>query len=245
MKKIFIKGTSAVLATFLMVGCGSDGACCEEGKTTLLSVKPKGTIIDDDTRTVVLEEKSEPNAFIVQKIAPTAIAHANDSLEMIKISTCKTVHYDADSSYDSDGNDQNLSYQWSDISSGIVSNESSFEYKYKSKGAYEMTLAVTDEDNLTAIDRVCVLVGIDEEDIPLVAIAGGDIEVNTDEKVSLSGRGFCTDDSLKYEWREGDKVLSSESSFESSFEAGKHTLIFTIENLEGDRATDSMVINVL
>lgn len=245
MKKVLIKGTSAVLAAFLFVGCGSDGACCEEGKTVLLDVQPKGTTTDEPTRTVVFEEKNEPKEFIVPNIAPTAIAHANDSLEMIKISTCETVQYDAGSSYDPDGNDQNLSYLWSDMSSRIVRDESSFKYRYDTKGAYEMTLIVIDEDDLIAIDRVCVLVNIEEEDIPLIAKAGGNMEVTVDEKVSLSGRGFCTDDSLKYEWKEGDEVLSSEAGFERSFEAGKHTLIFTIEDIEGNRATDSMVVNVL
>lgn len=244
MKKMLIGGTSVLLSTFLLVGCGA-GACCEDGVEVLSDVQPKDTITIEDTKSVIVEERGDSKEFIVQNMAPNAIAHANGSLEMIKISTCQSVHFDAGSSYDPDGNDQNLSYLWSNQNSHIISDESSFDYRYDNKGVYEMTLIAVDEDNLTAIDRVCVLVSMDEDELPLVAKAGGNLEVNLDEKVNLSGRGFCRDDILKYEWKEGDKVLSSDAGFETSFETGKHTLIFTIEDFEGNRAADSVVINVL
>lgn len=239
MKNVFIKGTSALLSTFLLVGCG-DGACCEDRVRVLTDVQPKGDI------TVLVEKKNEPKEFIVPNIVPKAIAHANDSLEMIKISTCASVQYDAGSSYDPDGYDQNLSYAWIDIDSNLMSNEKSFSRRYSKKGLYETTLMVKDEQNLTAIDRVCILVNIDEDDIPLIARVSGDLEVNADEKVSLFGRGVCRDDISKYEWRYDDGILlSSEANFESNFEIGKYTLILTIEDIEGNRATDSVVINIL
>jgi PKD repeat protein len=244
MKNILFGGTSVLLSTFLLVGCGA-GACCEDGVEVLSNVQQKSTVSVENTNSATIEERSETTEFIVPNIPPYAIAHADDSLEMIKISTCQTVHFDADSSYDPDGNDQNLSYLWSNKHSLIVSDERSFNHRYDKKGLYEMTLIVVDEDNLTAIDRVCVLVNMDEDELPLIAKAGGNLEVNSNEKVSLSGRGFCRDDILKYEWKEGTNILSSEAGFESSFETGKHTLLFTIEDFEGNRATDSIVINVL
>lgn len=235
MKNVFIQGSSVLLSTFLLVGCG-DGACCEDGKRVL---SDNGTIVKKE------EQKNEPKDFEVPNIVPTAIAYANDSLEMIKIATCESVHFDGSSSYDPDGNDQNLSYMWSDMNSTIMSNEKSFTHRYDKKGIYETTLVVTDEQNLTANERVCVLVNIDEDDIPLIARAGEDIEINSDKKVSLSGRGICRDDIAKYEWKEGDNLLSLESSFDISFEAGEHTLILTIEDIEGDKAFDSVTINVI
>jgi len=244
MKKVFIQGISAALSTFLIVAC-SNGACCENDVNVLSSVQLKGTlgVGDIQTKKVTVDENISKYPVVVP-LLPKAVAHANCKREMINVCLYAMVKFDADSSYDPDGDSQDLSYAWSNLESYKISNEKSFVTKYDKKGFYETTLKVTDEQNLTAIDRVCVLVEMDALDVPLIAKAGEDAEVLLNEKVSLSGRGVCRNDDLTYAWREGEILISTEANFERSFEVGEHTLVLTIKDVEGNSAVDSVVINV-
>ncbi len=241
MKKTFIQGTSVLLSAFLLVGC-SDGACCEDGVEVLSTLQPNGEERTQEIKKVLVEENST-NEFIIPNLAPKAVAYANDSLEMIKVCACESVQFDASSSYDPDGDDTNLSYLWSDKNDFIINDQSSFEQQYDHQGVYEMTLTVRDDHNATSVDRVCVLVNIDEEYIPLNVHIGGDRNVKAGEKISLFGRAICRNDDLNYAWSVADKLLSTEAVFEHSFEVGEHILTLTIEDSEGNSATDSVVIN--
>jgi hypothetical protein len=238
MKRIIYIGILLV-STLLLVGCGSnEGACCEDEKLILSNITPKGGIVNEPKKTIQVDKTPKP-------IAPTAIAHANDNLEVLKISKCQaTVNFDANSSYDSDGNSENLSYLWKDSNAQILSDKDSFTKRFVKKGAYEITLIAIDEDNLTSIDRVCVLVNIDETEIPLVAKVSGNLKIKENQNINLSARAICRDDISKYEWRENDKLLSSDRNFVNNLKAGTHTLTLTIEDNQGNRAVDIVDINV-
>lgn len=241
MRNIMIKGTFALLSGFLLVGC-SDGACCEDGVEKILTTQPKNENRVEQPKRVLVEDQ-DPNVFVIPNLKPIAIAYANDSLEMIKLCTFESVRFDANSSYDPDGDDSMLSYVWRDMDHLIVSDQSSFQYTYEKQGVYEMTLVVIDDQLQTAVDRVCVLVNMDEEDIPLSAKAGGDRSVNTGEKISLSAHAMCRYDTLTYEWVREGEVLSTEADFEYVFEVGAHALTLTIKDAEDNIAIDRVVIN--
>jgi hypothetical protein len=179
------------------------------------------------------------------QVKPKAIAMIGKNRKILKTKTCKLIKFDAKNSFDPDGNSTNLQYQWLNIKSNTISTKKSFVHKYDKKGLYEATLKVTDEQKLSAIDRVCILVGISEKDIPLIAKAGNDQKISSSTKVKLNGRAVCRNDIVKYEWKEGQNILSTNPIFENHFEAGKHKLTLTIEDKKGNKATDEVVLNVI
>ena len=119
-----------------------------------------------DEKNIILDIQSKDTfktpVITTPMMAPQAIAQVNNNKKIIKASVYQLVRFDAGSSYDPDGNDLNLSYLWTDTNSHKVNNEKTFVRKYDQKGLYEITLTVKDEQNLTTVDKVCVLVGIDE-----------------------------------------------------------------------------------
>ncbi len=241
-----IKTTVLLAGLFSFVGCG--GECCEDDVSEVKSVTPSGTVTtstDTPTNTVVpatgnIEEKGE-----VKPIPPIAIVTANGSTELIEVPPCTTVEFSADQSSDPDGPDENLTFSWTSMRAcPLDTNSSSFEHKFGTKGLYETTLIVTDEQNLTAIDRICVLVGIEEADMPLIADAGVDVEISADQNVTLSGRAICRDDVANFEWKEGNETISEEAKFTGTLPVGEHTLKLYIEDIAGQKACDSVVVTV-
>jgi len=251
MKKIFGYTLSVCMATFMLVGCsGSEGACCESAVNATSNLIQKGIVENNATKKIEKKvenkvEKEKLKTVTIEAIAPIAVAHANGQYKMIKVSTCKIVTFDADSSYDPDGDSENLSYVWSDLDKKVVSTDSSFEKRFSKKGLYEMTLTVTDEQNLTDVDRVCILSGISEMCMPLLADAGEDRVVKAGKKVTLKGRGICRDDIVKYTWKENGKVISTKDSFDTTLSLGEHTLTLIIEDMEGKTAKTTVVVTVI
>ncbi len=231
MEKLFIKGYSLIFLTLsmsfalLFIGCSGQNV-----KNSVSSVQPKS---------------SPTNEYIVPQIAPYAIANIDNDTKIAKSTASKLIKFDAKKSYDPDGNNQALSYKWINENSQIISTEKSFVHKYDKKGLYETTLIVTDAQNLTAIDKVCVLVDIDKNDIPLIVETGEDQIVNAYEKVNLTSRIACRDDKLKYEWRDGKNLLSTKANFTKEFAEGRHTLVLTVEDFRGNRASSSVVVLTL
>jgi len=247
MKKVFVYGLSVCVVTLMLVGCGagSEGACCESPSKESLSIVRKGLIDNNATKKIEKIQERPKKIAIIKPIPPVAVAHANGQYKLIKVSNCESVTFDADSSYDPDGDSEKLSYVWSDLDKKVVSNDSSFKKMFSNKGLYEMTLTVTDEQNLTDVDRVCVLSGISEMCMPLLADAGEDRVVKVGEKVTLKGRGICRDDIVKHTWKENGKVISTKDSFDTTLSLGKHTLTLVIEDMEGNTATTTVVVSVI
>lgn len=235
MFKVFIKIFSVLFLVLIFVNWNSNLFSNTLSKTALKSKK---------IETNLTPPSSHKTKSKIPK-APKAIVQVSGNTKITKTATSKLIQFDAKSSYDPDGNDQNLLYRWINMDSNIISDKKSFIHKYDKKGLYETTLLVTDAQNLTAIDRICVLVDIDKNDIPLIVQTGEDQKVNANEKVSLTGRAVCRDDIAKYEWREGEKLLSTKANFTSTFKAGKHTLVLTIEDFKGNKATDSVTISTI
>ena len=76
----------------------------------------------------------------------------------------------------------------------------------------------------------------------LDAVAGEDQHVSKGTRVTLDG-STSTGTDLTYEWTEGGKILSTESSFEMVFDSGTHEIMLTVSN-GTDTRTDTVTIVV-
>ena len=231
-----IKTTVLVAGLFGFVGCG--GECCEADVSISKGApieKPSVVGTGSDVNVSNIEEE------IIQ-LPPVVVV--NDGIGLIYVDPCDTVTLTSVGTYDPDGDDENLSYQWTSIHGCPMSTESTFEHRFGEVGAYEATLTVTDEQNLTAFDRLCVLVGIDESEIPLIADAGADFEVNGEQNVTVSGHAVCRDESIEYKWMENGEIISNSPTFSKIFSEGSHELKLTIEDLAGNKTCDSVVVTV-
>jgi hypothetical protein len=233
-----IKTTALLAGLFGFVGCG--GTCCESDVSVNESGAPSVTPSSVPSETIpIVTPKGEPKVEKEKNSMPP-VAVANDGVGIIEIPPCSIVHFTSEDN----GNDDNITYSWTSMHSQLMSNKSSFDHKFGKKGLYETTLTVTDEQNLTAMDRVCILVGINESEIPLVADAGADEEIGSEQNVTLTGRAVCRYDVASFQWKEGNTIISNEAIFSSNLPLGKHTLKLIIEDFAGKKAYDSVVVTV-
>ena len=147
-----IKTTVLVAGLFGFVGCG--GECCE-GDVSISKGVPFETpkVIENGTGTPQGEEKKK-----IEPIPPIAVATMNENDFNITIKPCDVVYFDSNKSTDPDGNVSSMSYVWSKLDGSTISEEKSFFHKFNSKGVYEITLTVTDEQDLNSTDTVLVTV---------------------------------------------------------------------------------------
>jgi PKD repeat protein len=241
-----VKATLLPVVVFGFVGCGS-GACCESDVNKGKGLTPNGT--ENKQLIPTPKNKLTPTGTVTPPApkAPIApIAVINDHIGVISVSNhCQAIPFTSIGSYDPDGDNTKLHYMWTTLDGKEISQESDFSHKFPENGIYETTLTVTDEQNLTGTDKVCILVGIDESHIPLVADAGKDIEVSQNESVTLSGRAVCRDDVASYIWQEEGTTLSEKPTFTTSkLPVGEHTLKLIIEDFAGNKTCDKVKVTV-
>ena len=95
-------------------------------------------------------------------------------------------------------------------------------------------------------DTKIVDVNTTENQAP-TANAGADQNVMEDESVTLRASASSDSDGtiVSYEWKEGDSVLSTASSFiKADFTVGTHTITLTVTDDNGATATDTVVVTV-
>jgi hypothetical protein len=142
-----IKTTVLLAGLFGLVGCG--GSCCESD--TSLN---KGNI-----PTPKSEIKNLTPDGNVTNNTPVAVATINgNDFNTTVVRPCEKVYFDSNNSTDPDGNVSNMTYSWDQLEGYHLSDDSSFFYKFKDAGSYEIILTVTDEQNLTSTDSVLVKV---------------------------------------------------------------------------------------
>ena len=229
-----VKVTLLSTVVFGFIGCGS-GACCESDtskpEATGYTV-PDGTLKEKGTQAPKIPLLPTGNTI---NFKPDGVANNKDYL--IGAKPCEVVKFKDIGEYEKD---TKLSYKWIDRCGKLLSSQSEFEHTFHKQGAYETTLVVTDDKNNIGTDHVCVLVGIEKSEIPLMADAGIDTTVNSDETIKLISRLVCQEkEDVTYTWSEDGSTLR----FPLTLPVGKHTLILTADDGQ-TKAKDSVVITV-
>ncbi len=134
--------------------------------STLIAIGCSASKLKDDSKdkkvTIKNIEKQKQEIKIVQK-EPTAIATINKKTNIAQAKTYQLIKLDATNSYDPDGNNKRLTYIWTNNQKNIISNKKNFVQRYNKKGLYEVTLEVTDEQQLSSKDKVYILVDLDKK----------------------------------------------------------------------------------
>jgi len=126
---------------------------------------------------------------VVEKQAPTANAGGDKSIVIGNSVTLKASGLDMDGSI--------ISYSWSE-NGNPLSDKQSFTYKPTTLGAHTLTLTVTDNDNLTAIDSVKITVVEKPNTEPIAKAASYTLEEDTSKSITLEGSD-ADNDALTYE----------------------------------------------
>jgi len=133
-----------------------------------------------------------------------------------------------------DGGASNLTYSWSNGSTGVTPNIGALPI-----GSHTFTLTVTDAQGLFSRDTVIIKVIA-----PPVANAGADQTVKQGTSITLDGSA-STGDGLSYQWKEGGTTLSTNSSFtKNDFTAGTHTITLTVTDSAGATSSDDVIIKL-
>ncbi|MCK5582074.1 MAG: PKD domain-containing protein, partial [Candidatus Omnitrophica bacterium] len=173
--------------------------------------------------------------------APVVIAGPDRS-----VSIGEVVMFNASESSDNIGIEN---YNW-DFGDGNSESEMIVNHTYTAAGTFTATLTVTDDAGMTATDTVVITV-MSNPNQPPVANAGSDqviddIDGSGSELVTLDGFGSSDPegDTLVYEWKEGDIILSSSASFSYDFTIGAHTVTLTVTDNSGATDTDTVDIKI-
>jgi hypothetical protein len=231
MRNRVIKIISSIFTLLFLIGC-------ENNLNNTNSNDKSNRVVDLS----VIEKQENSLQSLTIPIEPSAIIHVNGQRGLANTTTHKLLNIDASSSFDPDGDSQKLSYIWTNMNGYLLSNEKTFVTKYDKKSFDEITLRVIDEQKLTSLDRVCILVDMYESEVPLVVRVDGDHKVEAGKTTHLTGRGVCRKDIVKFEWREDGLLLSNQATLKAKFGKGEHVLTLTIEDMEGNQATDNIII---
>jgi outer membrane autotransporter protein len=177
--------------------------------------------------------------------APTANAGQDLTLMDTNGDGSEEVSLDASGSSDGDGNI--VSYQWlegdTEVATGVTPTFT------LGLGAHNLTLRVTDNDNLVGEDQVVVTV-VNDTTTP-TANAGVDqtlIDEDGDgsESVSLDGTGSIDPDGsiVTYQWLEGDQEIATGATTSVTLNVGEHTLTLRVTDDAGLTHEDQVLVNI-
>ncbi len=243
MKKNIIKTTVLVAGLLWFSGC--EDTCCtgdsiaSKGGVTegVPFIRPVKNIEESGGQVSVDDKNSTPKTTTIPTLNPDAVANNEDN---VSVTHCEYVDFTDLQEYDS-----NVTYKWTNLDGSTLSDEKEFKHRFSENGLYEVTLTVSDETNATGTDKICLLVGLDEADRPLVADAGVDQVIKNGEKANLSGRVVCNDETVSYSWTYKCKVVSTEADFTTDeLSEGKHEFKLTVEDIAGNKTCDTVVVTV-
>ncbi len=141
------------------------------------------------------------------------------------------VQFDASSSTDADGSIASYSWSFGDGSMGTGVKPT---HSYSSKGTYNVTLTVTDNDN--AMDSVMTNVNINPANQPPIADLGEAYSAKDGEAVMFDGSGSSDPDGsiVSYAWNFGDSATSTEMNPSHTYAAaGNYTVSLTVTDNQG------------
>jgi ABC-type transport system substrate-binding protein/PKD repeat protein len=148
-----------------------------------------------------------------------------------------------------DNYDTDLNYTWSFVYSGAMRYlyGPTPEFTFSIISGYTVTLRVTDDAGNFATDQMIVTV---EDQMPPVADAGADQEVDAETTVEFDGSGSYDDDTsiVSYTWEfEYDGATETLDGVSPTFDfdiADVYVVTLTVEDEGGNTATDTVTITV-
>ena len=207
------------------------------------------TVTDDNGATdkdiIIVIVAKEGNSFPIANAGNDITLNFGDKISL-----------DASKSKDSDGNI--IEYKWSYNSSDNYTYHYTSTTPYRSfipqrifvGKTYIFTLTVKDNDGQIDTDTINVtVVGNESNYAPiakiyyccLIAIISPHETIKLDAKDSYDSDGRI----VSYEWKEGDNILSTDSTLEKSdFSTGEHIVTLTVTDDKGAEDTDSITITV-
>ena len=229
MKTSIFLTTLLSIAAFNLSGCGSN--------TNSTNLQPLGTTSNPNASITIFAVQTDANDT---HQAPTVVATANNFATFTTTTINTPVNFDANVS----NTDANItSYTWTDMDGNVLSQDKNFTRTFYENGIYEKTLTVLDDKNATSFDRVCVLVGITQTDIPLIATAGLDVTTQADKNVTLTGRVICKDGNYTYNWSEDGTTLANSATFTKAYAEGTHNVLLKVTDENNNSAWDAVQIN--
>jgi len=192
--------------------------------------------------------------FIIDDLSPGDY-NFSDSQEAIFIVPPASIHADAgddqtvmvgdsvtlDASGSTDDNGTINKWEWKEGDT-LLSTEESFTKDDFTTGEHTIILTVSDDNNNTDIDSVVITVKT-----TLHANAGKDQTIMLGDSVTLDASG-STDNSgniNKWEWREGNTLLSTDEVFtKDNFSIGTHIVVLTVGDDNNDTDSDTVVVTV-
>lgn len=214
---------------------------------TLYGVSPSYTFEDPGTYVVVLEVRDAAGHTDTDQMTVTvrdAVPPSADAGPDQSVSVGDTVTFDGSGSSDETSI---ASYTWTFTDGGTVTLTGvAPTYVFDTPGTYTVTLTVTDGGGNTDSDTMTVTV---IDDVPPVADAGPDQEVEAGTTVSFDGSGSSDNVGIaSYEWEftDGSLVTLTGVSPDYTFDnVGEFTVTLTVTDEAGLSDTDTVVIRVL
>ena len=151
-----------------------------------------------------------------------------------------------DASQSSDFEGEIVSYQWKEGDT-LLGSDINFTTDTFPIGTHIITLTVADANYQTASDEVNITIKDVVANTPPVANAGSDQRVATGTAVTLNASQSSDSDGniVAYQWKEGETLLSSDTSFTSSaFSEGEHPITLIVTDNNYATSTDRVNITV-
>jgi len=196
--------------------------------TITLTVTDNKGLAGTDTVKIAATATPPPNQ------APTANAGADMSVEVnksIKITGIGT-----------DPEGKTLTYKWTKGTT-VLGTSAVLTYTPTTLGDQVLTLTVTDNKGLTAIDTVKITAISAANQAP-AANAGADMSVEVNKAITVTGSGTDPEGkTLTYKWTEEATQLATTATFSyTPSTAGVHTLILTVLDEKGLSGTDTVKV---
>jgi beta-glucanase (GH16 family) len=227
-----------------------------ENETELATGVQAQVELSTGVHVITLEVKDEDEAIGTDELIvtvvdpdnnpPIAIAGSNIVLNDDNGDDLVEVTFDGSTSTDQDGTIE--VYEWfldgALIATGINPSVN------LSTGMYEVSLKITDDDGVSATDKVQVQLIDPDNQIPSALVGDDILIVDADldgfESYVLNGENSSDVDGtiLSYVWKEAGVVLGEGIQFETELSLGAHTIVLEAIDDDGEKGTDEIVITI-
>ena len=128
------------------------------------------------------------------------------------------------------------SYKWTKNGETLYEGESFIKQDF-SIGKHNIKLTVSNQNGIEKTDSITITVIK-----PLIATFTSPSNVSDGEEIKFDAS--ASQSAVSYEWKEGEKVLSTDASFSHTFSVGKHTILLTVTDLNGNTRSYEREIEV-